>query len=304
MKKYIKLIGVFLLIAGGVLLMLHLDAIKLSISGDRGEVEGGFITMEGDEIRAAWDAVHGWDESLYKKQYNRIEQRNKSGLYRTQKDHIDMLATLQVASTSSIYDAYMSDLLPQNYSHKALEGDYEGVEYLLKIPDYASNAKLVEVKEIHTLYREIYRFTRNSSHRLSVKLDTLASSVEWQSFEKCKEEVLSTADNYRKNENYDKLKSVNGFSEGLSSEKLEKILSAQNKSFYKDLSDAIIAHYNSKTFTEALLEQLNDAVNRYSDAYASDVSPSDESYGFKQLNDFYNNKKDPFDDPRLRRLVK
>lgn len=311
MKKYLKLIGIFLIIVGGLVLVMNLDTIKQSLTGGGTEGDTSSITKQGDEIRKAWAAVHGWDEALYKKQYNGIEQRNKSGLYRTQKEHIDMLATLQAASTSSIYDAYMSDILPGNYSDIALRSDYEGVEYLLKKTDYASNAKLKDVKDIHALYTDIYRFTRNGSHPLSVKLDTTASGVSWKSFSKRKDEVLSLAAKYRNNKNYGKLKSIKGFSEGLSDSYLHDVLDCQNTKFYKDLSDAIIAHYAAKTPTEDLVKQLNDALNRYADAYSLDVPSTDGSKSLSELEYFYSNYKKKsesvnpgFDDPRLKKFVK
>lgn len=290
--------------------MMNLDTIKQSLSGGGTEGDTSSITKQGDEIRNAWDAVHGWDEALYKKQYNRIEQRNKSGLY-TQKEHIDMLATLQAASTSSIYKAYMSDILPENYSDEALRRDYKGVEYLLKKSDYASNAKLLEVKKIHELYERIYKFT-HSSHPLSFKLDTMAFGVWWKpTFPMCKKKVLDEAAGYRDNEYFGKLKSIRGFSEGLSDSYLEDVLNRQNTKFYKDLSDAIIAHYNAKTPTEDLITQLDSSLNRYGTAYSSDVSRTDKSFGYSELETFhYNYKKKGesvkpgFDDPRLSKFVK
>ena len=234
MKKYLKLIGIFLLIAGSMVFVMNLDTIKKHLAGSPKTGETSSITRQGDEIRKAWEAVHGWDESLFEEQYNWIEQRNKSGLYRT-KEYIDMLATLQAASVFSIYDAYMSDILPGNYSNEALNSNYKGVECLLKKSDYANNAKLREVKEIHTLYRDIYRFIKNGSHPLSVKLDTTASGVRWKSFTDSKEEVLSKAARYRNDKNYGKLKSITGFSEGLSESYLDSVLKPQNTKFYKDL---------------------------------------------------------------------
>lgn len=284
MKKGIKLILIFLLVAGLVFLLLNLD----SLFGNRVHIEEGGdlseeITKECDKIREEWAEAKGWDESLFVKQSNAIDQGQKLKKY-SSVGYQAVTNTLRESSINTVCDAYWYNLRDR-YDHKALQSRYSGVSALSKYKDYASDDRIKHVKNVHGLYTKVYNFT-HSNHTLSPNFNPEAGSGNWwTSYEKLREGVLSLASSYKSNSLYREISSVPGFNDGLDPNHLNQVLSAQKESFYQSLSQQIISSYSGKTPTSDLVSQLNAVVDKYGEEYYS-VIGSNRSFGMQKLDSF------------------
>lgn len=284
MKKIVKISVIFLLVAGLIFLLLNLDALFGSHADLDDEVElSEEITKECDRIRAEWADAKGWDEALYVKQSNAIDQGQKlkkysPGGYRAVTD------ALRESSINAVCNAYWYNL-KDHYDHKALQSRYSGVSALSKYADYASDNRIKRVKDVHGLYTKVYNFTR-SSHTLTPSFNAEAGSGSWwTSYEKLREGVLSTASSYKGNSQYKEISSVPGFDSGLDPNHLGQVLSAQKESFYRSLSQQIISYYSGKAPNSDLADQLDAVVDKYGDEYYS-VLGSNRNYGMQELERF------------------
>ena len=205
------------------------------------------------EIRDAWAGQNGWNDSLYHAQRDDIDQ-SKSMKLLTEDGYITLNKTLREAAASTACAGYKSSLRVTPFSDGALQRNYKGVKTLAQAEQMGNDPQVSHIMQLHELYTNISSFIA-SDHAITAEFDTFRET--WDSFAKKQYEVLSQAREFSGNALYSELSHLPGFQEGLDEAKLKDDTNAFRETFYNDLSNQIVAHFNSKERTQANLNLLN-----------------------------------------------
>lgn len=205
------------------------------------------------DIRDAWAGQNGWNDSLYHAQRDDIDQ-SKSMKLLTEDGYITLNKTLREAAASKACEGYKSCLRATPFSDGALQRNYKGVKTLAQAEQMGNDPQVSHIMQLHELYTNISSFIA-SDHAITAEFDTFRET--WDSFAKKQYDVLSQAREYSGNALYSELSHLPGFQDGLDEAKLKDATNAFRETFYNDLSNQIVAHFNSKERTQANLNLLN-----------------------------------------------
>ena len=243
--KYIKLLLIFLIVAGGVFLALNWG----NLFGPS-DPTGGFPPEDGvdtkamsDEIRAAWAEQSGWNQALYKEWRENIELYKANKLF-SKVGYNTVNNALRESAANAVQRGYLNALKPEGYADATVKSRYEDAETLKELEHLAEDSRIKEVEAIHAQYLEVYKFAiTNKSHIISPKLK---DGADWTSFTSNKNWVLRQASNLRDYEWYKKvLYQVPGFKEGLDESSLTQLLNAQKANYYSKLYGLLVSYFNS-----------------------------------------------------------
>lgn len=285
MKKILKLILVFVLVAGGIFLAFNLGSVFKPSGGGFSSSDGVDIIKQSDEIRRDWEEAKGWNEKLYLTHFNTIEQNRKLKQY-TAEGYNAVNATLRESAGNAVCNAYWNALKPFA-GDKALRSRYNDVRAFSKREDYAKDTRVKEVVAVHGLYEKVARFVSNGSHPLSPEFNHSADP-KWTPFSSQKNSVLSTASAYLNDPKFSRISHIPDFPKGLDQSMLTSVLDSQKESFFKKLSENIQNYYEDVPATDESVAELNAIVNRYSDEYSSAIG-SNTSHGASSLERFVSN---------------
>ncbi len=276
--KILKLVVIFLLLAGGIFLALNWGKVFGNSDTDDWFVEENLIDIQEkcNEIRAAWAEADGWSETLYQQQSDDINQSKEMKLFT-----LDGFSTVKncliESATNKVYDSFMAALQDKNFSDAKLQNSYQGVKTLKAKEKLSGESRLNKLDQLYALYSNIKNFI-NSPHTISPHFDKNTAS--WNSFAAAQKQVLDQASALRGNPLFSEMSHVPGFSAGLDAKTLQGKLNQQKRSFYETLSKQIVAHFSS-------LDATQDRVNLFAQIYnnfGSQVYP--DNYGVSTLADF------------------
>lgn len=240
--KILKLALIFLFLAGAIFLALNWGSIFNSSSDNDFAPEDQIdITEKCDEIRNAWAEQNGWDEELYTRLRDDIDQGKAMGMY-SMEGFNSVNNCLVENATNKACDSYMAELKSSDFSDSRLQKQFKGVTTIKKAEKLDSDPRVTNVENINRLYINIRNFA-NSSHSIVPKFDT--ATTDWVSFDARQNGILSTARSYRNNPLYKDLKQIPGFESALDQARLKKQTESFRPGFYRNLSQQIISYFDT-----------------------------------------------------------
>ena len=271
--KAVKLMAIFLLIAGGIILALNWGAFFGQTSEDDtfGEDDLIDISEKCDEIRKSWSAQTEWSDELYRTQREDIDQSKAMGIF-SREGYNTVNNCLRESSTNKACDSYMSALHAESFSDAALQKSYKGVLAIKAFEKLNDEPRVKQIEQLHNLYSGISSFVR-SSHAIIPHFDV--NTTDWVSFSSHQSGILAKAKAYRDNALFKEMAHIPGFKTGLSEKALRDKTNPQRKAFYQKLSAQIIDYFNSQ-------EPTPDKVNLLSQIY-KDFTYQESDYGVEEL---------------------
>lgn len=271
--KALRLLAIFLIIVGGLLLALNWGALFGEVSRGDDFVNEDLIDISEkcEEIRQAWSSQTGWNDELYKTQREDIDQSKTMGMF-SREGYNTVNNCLRETSTNKACDGYMSSLHTSSFSATDLQKSYQGVMAIKTCEKLNDEPRVKKIEQIHKLYTNISNFIK-SSHTISPKFDT--NTADWVSFSSMQNGILQKAKGYRDNVLFKEMGNISGFKSGLNEENLKKQTNPQRKGFYQDLSAQIIDYFNS-------VEPTPDKVNLLNQIYKN-FTYQESDYGVDEL---------------------
>lgn len=261
--KALKLLLIFLLLAGGLFVALNWRSIVPlpQDDDDFGEEDLIDISEKCEEIREAWRRAAGWDESLYSVQRADINQSKELGMF-SREGFNTVNNTLRESATNKACGTYLACLHDTSFNASKLQHQYDGVQFLKKHENLKEDdPRVKEVEERHALYRKIVAFVK-SSHTISPQFDP--DKAAWTSFAVKQNRILGTARSYRNNKLYQaEMTHIPGFRQGLSEGHVSSVTNAQRSRFYRRLCSQIIDHFQADSLCQENSDRLNEVYNTF-----------------------------------------
>lgn len=243
--KYIKLLLIFLIVAGGTFLALNWGNLfsSSSMDDDFQKDDGVDIEAMSEEIRSAWAEQLGWNQVLYKEWRENIELYKENKLF-SRVGYNTVNNALRESAANAVQRGYLSALKPDGYTDATVRSRFQDVETLKDLEQLAEDSRIKDVETLHAQYLEVYTFAiTNRSHIVTPKLK---DGADWTSFSSNKNWVLRQASNLKGNQWYKKvLYQVPGFEEGLDESFLTQILDDQKSGYYSKLYGLLLNYFNS-----------------------------------------------------------
>lgn len=274
--KALKLLLVFLLVAGGIFLALFWGNLFGSESEiiDVEFVEEDLVDIEEqcDSIRAAWRNEAGWNEQLYDKWRQRINRR-KEMKYFSQRGYTTVNNALRESAANASCNGYMSALQDaRSFDHGLLLTRYRGVQKLKELENMGADTRIKKVEKLHELYTNIRNFV-SSNHTISPNFDTATTA--WTAFDATRNSILARARNLSSDALYKEMSMVPGFESGLNISNLTQTIDPQRRRFYERLSAQIIGYFESRPHTQDRANLLGQIFENFSN--------QESDYGVREL---------------------
>lgn len=277
--KALKLLLIFVILAGGLFVALNWKSITTTVMGnDDNFVDKDLIDISDkcEEIRNAWGRCIEWDESLYTAQRADINQSKSMGMF-SREGYNTVNNALRESAINKACGSYLACLHDTLFDSSKLQQQYDGVQFLKEHEKLENDPRVKEVEERHTLYKKIDSFVR-SPHYISPRFDT--EDADWTSFAAYQNNILSTARSYRNNKLYTtEMTHIPGFQNGLSESHLESVTNAYRSRFYEGLCTQIINHFESDSVSQENAKVLSKVYNNFSNQASG--------YGVDRLATYY-----------------
>ena len=265
--RYLKLLLLFLVLVGGIFLVINWLSSPSGPDAPQGENWSGEeklnIKDECKKIKDAWAKEEGWNEELYKKLRADIDQSKNMGLY-TMKGYEAVDSCLQATAYSKINDSYLAALHHLPFDEKELKKQYEGLELVKTSGKLTNDPNAKKVEELHHVYTTAKVFADNS-YEFTPLFD--AESNSWVSFNDQQKKYLDEASALSKNPLLEELAHLPGFKDAL---KLDKVKSATDElrhSYYEKLCNQIIAHFRDAGDSSENYSRMDEAINKFASQY-------------------------------------
>jgi hypothetical protein len=242
--KFLKLIILFVIIVGAIILAFNWDSLfgSSKSTDDFGTTDIIDIPEKCDEIRDAWENAASWDESLYRSLRDDINQSKGMGLF-TEEGYNTVNNTLRENAANKACDSYLLELKKTDASYSLLDKHYSGVQFIMKEGKMDKDPRIINIQELHSLYCKIRQFSQ-SSHLIKPDFD--AENGRWDSFVSLQNRIIDTASSYKSNSRYKDLKHISGFADALDESKLKNQIGTQRTEFYQNLSKQIIRYFQGE----------------------------------------------------------
>lgn len=260
--KVVKLLLIFVLLAGGILLALNWGSLRRQgLREDEGFGKNDLIDIgeKCEEIRMAWDSADGWNENLYQRQRNDIDQSKGMGMF-SKEGYNTVNNCLRETATVKACDRYLAVLQDSSFDAKKLKDCYEGVQAVKRYENLEDDARIKEVETRQDLYTKISNFVQ-SRHVLTPRLDE--EEIRWSSFSALQNSVLASARQYRNHALFKEMAHIPGFQDGLNESVLMKMTDSYRQPFYEDLSRQIVRHFEAEDPTDENVGLLKKAYTQF-----------------------------------------
>lgn len=276
--KAIKLITIFVVLIGAIVLVMKLPSIfKPATGGNKGFGNKNLIDISAKckEIRNAWEKSAGWDESLYKALRDDIDQSKAMGMF-SREGYNTVNNTLRETSTNKACNGYLDVLHSKDFSETTLKAQYAGVCFLKKHENLSSDNRIKDVESRQSLYMKIDRFV-SSNHPITPHFNN--QTTEWTSFSMLQSRILNEARALRQNAIYSKeMSHIKKFSSGLSESELKSKTNKQRPAFYRGLCRQIINYFQNEEPTQDKKNLLNQIYRNF--------GYQESNYGLEELANF------------------
>lgn len=255
--KALKLLLIFVVLAGGLFVALNWKSIITTVTGNGDKFVGEDLIDIGEkceEIRNAWGSCTEWDENLYIAQRADIDQSKSMGIF-SREGYNTVNNALRESATNKACRSYLACLHDTLFDSSKLQQQYDGVQFLKEHEKLENDPRVKEVEERHALYRKIDSFVR-SPHYISPRFD--AEDANWTSFATYQNSILGMAKSYRNNKLYTtEMTHIPGFRNGLSESHVRSETNAYRSIFYEGLCRQIIDHFENDSLSQENAETLN-----------------------------------------------
>lgn len=272
--KSLKLLIIFLVLVGGLILTLNWRSIIPAGVGDDdfGDEDLIDIGAKCEEVRNAWGRCTEWDQELYAVQKEDIDQSKSMGMF-SREGYNTVNNALRESATNKACESYLACLHDTLFNASKLQKQYDGVQFLTKQEKLGNDQRVKEVEERHELYTQINQFVQ-SRHTISPRFDT--EDADWVSFSTYQNSILDTARKYRQHKLYtQEMSHIPDFQRGLNESNLRASTDKQRSRFYEDLCLRIIDCFEKDTLSKEKAEVLNRIYNEFSN--------QESSYGLDKL---------------------
>lgn len=218
------------------------------------------------EIRNAWDKETNWNEQLLKIQLQDLKQDVSLGRYDFQDDAETVQNTIRESATDRLCEAIFREFHSSSCNDNLVTKNFAGVQTLSDEFGMENDERLKKVRAVKAVYDKITAFV-NSKHTIVAHYN--ADNNSWVSFSSLSQGIITTAANYRNDTIYkEDLSHIKRFIDGLNDSYIRRVVSSQESTFYNDLADQIITHFQSlmnreETITETNLSRFKKAYNDY-----------------------------------------
>ena len=277
--KYLKLLLIFLVLAGGIFAILNWSSLSPTTRSQQednlSEEDKHNISEECKKIRDAWDKETGWNEELYKTQRANIDQSKAMQLFSpTVYDAVDRC--LHEIATKRVCEGYKAALNRSPFSEGELKKFYSGVQTVKKLEQMGNDSRIKEIEQIQQLYSAIKSFN-SSRHSITPQYNPRTNS--WVSFNDQQSKIVNEANALYKNPWFSKVSHIPGFKD-VTPENVKKSTEALRHSFYQTLCNQIC--------NQATYDQLYDAKERFGTEYPSLKEKLEDRY-YEMGKSLYNN---------------
>lgn len=266
--KFIKLALIFIVLVGGILLVSNLKSIFPTKNQQDEFCNEDLIdiTEVCNNIRKEWEASQTWDETLYHKHREDINQSKNMGLF-SKTGYNTVNNALRETATNKACKAYLDELKKNDFSHARLNKHYKGVLFIKDKEALEKDERVIRVEDIHRLYSQIYAFSQNP-HYITARYDTLKQS--WYGFTALQNQIVDKAATYKKHKLYSEVMQIPGFSKALNEQSLKVTTDKQRPQFYENLSRQIVGYFQTQEATpenrsrlESIIRQFNAEEKRH-----------------------------------------
>lgn len=261
--KTLKLLIIFLVLVGGLILALNWRLILTSDTSDDnfGDEDLIDIGAKCEEVRNAWGRCTEWDQDLYSVQREDIDQSKSMGMF-SREGYNTVNNALRESATNKACESYLTCLHDTLFNASKLQKQYDGIQFLTKQEKLGNDQRVKEVEERHELYTQINQFVQ-SRHTISPRFE--AESADWVSFSAHQNYILAKARQYRQHQLYRKeMSHISDFQKGLDESNLKTSTNKQRSRFYNDLCEQIIDYFEQDIPSQEKAELLNSIYNKFS----------------------------------------
>ena len=288
MNKNLKLALIFVGVVAALVVVFNIESIHDWFEPDP---DPSLFEKRLNEVKSKIEAMNGYDEKAYKDLVSDIDVwKNRKDINEEGRQSLRM--TLYEGMIAKIKASYNNALANYNdnptAAHNSMANNVKGLDAVAKDMKKTLDSDANEIKELHKLYTAIYNFVRGG-HKPSV--DFNEESFTWTSFDDHKRSFISAANSYRNNSLYSKLSHIKGFNEGLSESQVASKVEANRKSYYEELSDAIVECFSKSGDNQ--LESYKRVVNQFDD------QTDDDSDAFNNLMRAYGIYRDSYSNSNL-----
>lgn len=260
--KALKLFGIFILILGCVIGILH-------ISSDSDDHGSGTVEDSGDaqkiqsEIETYWNNASAWKPEDFEAQYNKIKQCEGVG-WIDEVDSNNLTELLYALVVSRMETLQIAEYHKSECNETIIRKLMDGVNAVCKKqPVYQNNPVVKELKDCHHLYTEMLTFA-HSKFDLDCNLiedsDTLHFH-RWSSYKDYATEMKGKALTFRGHNLYIKyLSNITILKVGIDSGKVEKKLAEGERAYANLLAKEIVESFSNideKTYDDFTKDYKN-----------------------------------------------
>lgn len=265
--KYIKLLLIFIVLVVGIFVILNWSQLFPTPPSQQEEgwveVDKLNISEECQKIRDAWAKEEGWNEELYKKQRDDIEQSKAMKLF-TLKGYDAVDRCLHETATNKACDGYMAELHKTPFDESELNKQYNGVQMVKKSEHLGNDPRSQKVEQIHQVYTAAKNFL-NGKQDITPRYDARTNS--WVSFSDQQSKIINGAKAVYNNPLFSEVSHIPGFKDGLDPNKLKSKTDGQKASFYQNLCNQIITHFKKAPATTDNYNKMDVAVKKFASQY-------------------------------------
>lgn len=278
--KAIKLVLTFVVILGGVLGAFYLFTTSEDVTLTPPQ-DTTYQTFR-EQIEKDWEQVGDWDEQLFMKHCNLVQQLSALYQYET--------ATLNDLNTKTATEVVYKKIFDEWNLPSCAKNTVEKYNNAIKVIESKdNNAKtdpnVQKIKSVYTTYISAY----NLAHQ-GIGLTPHFDGSNWNSYSNYSSSMTDKRTSMLGNSNYKEyLSNIVDIKNGLNA--IPEKLSKGRTRFYNELASAIISYYSQTTSSERIRTELNNlrnTISKYKGEYSSDSRLS--SFARDYANDVYNNE--------------
>lgn len=258
--KYLKIILIFVVFVGAIVLVMNWKSIGSSVSGGEEFSTSDKIDVENrcNTFREQWSNSKSWDPALYDRQSGQVEAWKTQKLL-SERGYNTLSTVVREQAIRKIDKSYRSLLTATNYDHNKMVEVYKGVGYM-KSKEKNIDSDFKEIDGIHSLYLKIKSYV-GSPHNIVPSFNS--ETGEWSSFTAKRNNILSEATSYRNNKYFSELKNIPGFQDGLNAEKLQNQIEGKKPAYYQSLSNIIVREIEQATPSTENYQKMKNVFERY-----------------------------------------
>lgn len=263
--KALKLFGIFILILGCVIGILH-------ISSDSDDHGTGTVEDSGDaqkiqsEIETYWNNASAWKPEDFEAQYNKIKQC-EGVRWIDEIDSNNLTELLYALVVSRMETLQIAEYHKSECNETIIRTLMDGVNAVCKKqPVYQNNPVVKELKDCHHLYTEMLTFAYSKfdldCNLVEVSADTLFHR--WSSYKDYATKMKEKAQSFRVHNLYIKyLNNITILKDGIDSGKVEKKLAEGQRSYADRLAKEIVESFSNIDESDISEKTYNDFEKDY-----------------------------------------